>query len=426
MSINGIPIYLRRKSHLTFWSNAPFTLAIGTDSGAEWDGTLQYSTDEQTWNTWNGRTISSNAANRLFLRGVGNTRLRTSTASNEGRFLMTGSGIHCDGELNTLLDYRAVENGRQPTVASANIFAELFKGCTALVSAPRLSLKSVPRYGYYSLFQGCTNLVSMPPMSATSTGTNACERMFDGCTSLTGTQSIRVAQLQTSALRQMFRGCTSLVTAPQILATSFASGASASCYGMYDGCTSLVNASVPQINTLVSNCYIQMFNGCTALVNAPALPATTLAGGCYQMMFDGCTSLTNAPALPATTLAGQCYRQMFQGCTSLATTPALRATSVGNGSCYLMFDGCTSLTTLPALPATLFSDDDWYYGMFNRCTNIKVSRTQTSVYAYEYRIPTQGSGPSGTISQMFTGTGGTFTGSPSMNTTYYTNNQPIT
>ena len=400
MSINGIPIYLRRKSHLTFWSNAPFTLAIGTDSGAEWDGTLQYSTDEQTWNTWNGRTISSNAANRLFLRGVGNTRLRTSTASNEGRFLMTGSGIHCDGELNTLLDYRAVENGRQPTVASANIFAELFKGCTALVSAPRLSLKSVPRYGYYRLFQGCTNLVSMPPMSATSTGTNACEQMFDGCTSLTGTQSIRVTQLQTSALRQMFRGCTSLVTAPQILATSFASGASASCYGMYDGCTSLVNASVPQINTLVSNCYIQMFTGCTALVNAPALPATTLAG--------------------------QCYRQMFQGCTSLATTPALRATSVGNGSCYLMFDGCTSLTTLPALPATLFSGDDWYYGMFNRCTNIKVSRTQTSVYAYEYRIPTQGSGPSGTISQMFTGTGGTFTGSPSMNTTYYTNNQPIT
>jgi hypothetical protein len=60
-----------------------------------------------------------------------------------------------------------------------------------------------------------------------------------------------------------------------------------------------------------------MFDGCTSLTQAPELPATTLASGCYSYMFNGCTSLTQAPALPAETLAGSCYYSMFSCCTSL-------------------------------------------------------------------------------------------------------------
>jgi hypothetical protein len=118
-----------------------------------------------------------------------------------------------------------------------------------------------------------------------------------------------------------------------------------------------------------------MFYGCTALTTAPALPATTLADECYTYMFHSCTSLTTAPALPATTLANRCYRYMFYG-----------------------------------------------------CTNLKISTTQSGIYLYAWRIPTSGTistSPTFWSSFMLTNTGGTFTDNPTINTTYYVENQPV-
>ena len=144
-------------------------------------------------------------------------------------------------------------------------------------------------------------------------------------------------------------------------------------------------------------CYASMFYNCTSLTVAPALPATTLASNCYYSMFYGCTSLTAAPALPATTLAVGCYSGMFYGCTSLTTAPALPATT--------LFSSC-------------------YYSMFYGCTMIKLSTTKTGGYVSEYRVPTVGTGidSTNTMFNMFLGTGGTFTGTPTINTTYYTEN----
>ena len=137
--------------------------------------------------------------------------------------------------------------------------------------------------------------------------------------------------------------------------------------------------------------------GCTALITPPALPATTLATYCYAYMFSGCTGLTQAPALPATTVALCCYRWMF--CS------------------------CTSLTQAPALPATTLKRE-CYHNMFQGCTGLKLSSTQTGEYTQEYRIPSSGTGKTATnaLSNMFTDTGGTFTGSPAINTTYYLSN----
>ena len=52
---------------------------------------------------------------------------------------------------------------------------------------------------------------------------------------------------------------------------------------------------------------------------------------------------------------------------------------------------------------------------------IKLSATQTDTYTKEYRIPATGAGTTATnaLSGMFTLTGGTFTGTPKINTTYY-------
>ena len=154
---------------------------------------------------------------------------------------------------------------------------------------------------------------------------------------------------------------------------------------------------------------------------------TVSAGGhpnmgswCYYVMFYGCTSLTTAPALPATILTNNCYDRMFVGCTSLTTAPALPATTLAT-SCYrYMFDGCTSLTTAPALPATMLAES-CYYQMFNGCIKIKLSTTKTGEYQTAYRIPTSGTGTTATNAfyDMFADTGGTFKGTPSINTTYY-------
>ena len=95
--------------------------------------------------------------------------------------------------------------------------------------------------------------------------------------------------------------------------------------------------------------------------------------------------------------------------------------------CYAsMFQGCTSLTTAPALPATTLAGYCYYY-MFYGCTKIKLSTTLTGIYDKVYRIPTAGTGTTATnaLLDMFTSTGGTFTGTPNINTTYYTENTPV-
>lgn len=59
--------------------------------------------------------------------------------------------------------------------------------------------------------------------------------------------------------------------------------------------------------------------------------------------------------------------------------------------------------------------------MFRGCTSLKLSSSKTEEYTQEYRIPSSGAGTTATdaLTDMFTSTGGTFTGTPEINTTYY-------
>ena len=146
----------------------------------------------------------------------------------------------------------------------------------------------------------------------------------------------------------------------------------------------------------------------------------SMANYCYSYMFRGCTSLTTAPSLPATTLADYCYSYMFRGCTSLTTAPSLPATTLKPNCYYSMFRGCTSLTTAPSLPATTLANY-CYSSMFQGCRKIKLSTTASGTYTKAYRIPKSGTGTtvSNALSNMFGQTGGTFKGTPTINTTYY-------
>ena len=193
------------------------------------------------------------------------------------------------------------------------------------------------------------------------------------------------------------------------------------CYAnLFKNATSLVEAPELPATTLASGCYDSMFDGCTSLVEAPELPATTLASGCYDSMFDGCTSLVKVPKLPATTLATRCYGYMFCRCTSLVETPELPATTLMEQCYNRMFFGCTSLVKVPKLPATTLTTE-CYSSMFNKCTSLKLSATETDDYCIPYRIPSSGTGVDATLacSSMFANTGTKFTETPTINTTYY-------
>ena len=404
------------KSYLTFSSPNSFTLKVN-DTTKHWNGTLEYFSSNRTWTTWDGATTLSAVADDgeyvLYLRGTGNTVIMGDSYSG---LVLTGTDIACIGNIENLLDYTTVESGNHPTMADY-CYKSLFSGCTSLTQAPALPATTLPRECYGNMFKGCTNLTQAPALPATTLANYCYYNMFSGCTSLTQAPALPATTLASSCYNYMFQDCTSLTQAPALPATTLANY----CYQyMFKGCTNLTQAPALPATTLVNYCYQYMFYGCISLTQVPTLPATTLASSCYYSMFYGCTSLTKAPALPATTLADYCYYSMFYGCTSLTQAPALPATTLTDRCYYSMFYGCTSLTQAPTLPATTLATN-CYRSMFNGCTSLKLSSTQTGEYTQEYRIPTSGTGTSApnALNDMFTSTGGTFTGTPGINTTYY-------
>ena len=409
------------KSYLTFNSPNSFTLKVN-DTTKHWDGTLEYFASNKIWTTWDGTTTLSSINNDgeyvLYLRGTGNTKLSyyDESTSTYIPWTINGTGVHCNGNIETLLDYATVELGQHPVMAD-ECFDGLFMGCTALITPPDLPAITLAYQCYYKMFADCTSLIKAPALPATTLTDFCYEYMFKGCTALTQAPVLPATTLVRYCYDSMFYGCTSLTQAPALPATTLAS----SCYEkMFWGCTSLTQAPALPATTLTDFCYYGMFRGCTSLTQAPALPATTLVMYCYYRMFQNCTALTKAPALPATTLADYCYEYMFHNCTSLTQAPALPATTLETHCYNCMFTGCTALTQAPTLPATTLADG-CYFHMFSGCTSLKLSSIQTNEYTQEYRIPMTETGTTATnaLTNMFTNTGGTFTETPEINTTYY-------
>ena len=219
----------------------------------------------------------------------------------------------------------------------------------------------------------------------------------------------------------LFSNC-NIVTAPELPATTLTRG----CYSLMFYRTNITTAPALPATTMADDCYLVMFGDCSSLTTPPSLPATTLAEYCYGSMFVWCSSLTTAPALPAMNMVKGCYEDMFHGCSNLRTPPQLPATTMAN-SCYNSMFYNSGITSLPALPATTLAEY-CYFDMFGWCAWIKVSETQTWEYQTPYRIPTTWTSTWATansLKKMFEYTWGTFTGTPTTETTYYTSNTVI-
>lgn len=216
-------------NYLTFSSPSSFTLNTSS-SNKTWDGMLEYSTDASAWNVWDGKTTLSADNGKLYLRGTGNTQISSGI-----KWVLIGSDIACEGNIENLLDYATVANGEHPTMAD---------NCC------------------WSMFQNCTSLISAPALPATTLATSCYSLMFEGCTSLVNAPALPATTLAEKCYMKMFRGCTSLVNVPALPAT-----------------------------TLANNGYANMFEGCTSLASIPALPALNIPTYCYYWMFRYCTNI---------------------------------------------------------------------------------------------------------------------------------------
>ena len=199
-------------------------------------------------------------------------------------------------------------------------------------------------------------------------------------------------------------------------------GTDIECNGNIENLLDYETVAAGEHPTMAVSCFAYMFYKCISLTTAPSLPATTLAESCCSYMFYDCRNLTTAPSLPATTLAESCYMNMFYNCINLTTAPSLPATTLAE-SCYAqMFYNCSKLTTVPSLPAATLAEY-CYKNMFSNCSAIKLSSEQIDTYTIPYRVPDRDSGlgttASGALTGMFTGTGGTYRGSISINITYF-------
>ena len=177
------------------------------------------------------------------------------------------------------------------------------------------------------------------------------------------------------------------------------SGSQVSCEGNAECLLDYQTVAIGRHPTMGLGCFSHLFWQNTALVQAPDLLSPTVSRFGYWATFGRCTNLTKHPKIDAVNLSRSCFYYMFSQ------------------------SGVNSLTALKAtaLPETC------YNGMYNGCTAIRLSTTQGGVYQTPYQIPFSGIGTLSTnsLNNMFTGTGGTFTGTPDINTTYYTANEVI-
>ena len=170
------------ESFIAFQSSSEFSLA--TSNGVVgWDGEMEYSNDNSLWFSWGGESItaiSNSGLYTIYLRGSGNTIITNYGAST---FTITGTGVKCSGNIESLLDHAVVATGGHPNMADGCYF-RMFSNCTALTTPPALPATTLAYGCYMRMFKGCTSLNTLPALPATTLVEQCYGSMFLGCTSI--------------------------------------------------------------------------------------------------------------------------------------------------------------------------------------------------------------------------------------------------
>lgn len=486
---------------IKFYSSNSFTLAT-SNSEKNWDGEIEYSTNNDTWSSWDGSTISSassDTSNILYVRGISNisvTGVGEDAANYGNGFVLTGSNISCEGEIASLLDYKKVINNDIDSITvGQRAFEKLFYNNTELMRAPRHSLNTLAEYCYSSMYEGCSKLQHWPYLPVTTLFTGCYERMFYGCSKLTtaanNANSLPASIIPPFAYKQMFSNCFLL---KKISVRSISQLSEGSCESMFAGCTLLkVTDTIDRVDYASTifdfkgdefppDSVKNMFaNTGGRWQGTPELHKTYFANTNSESiefysdypftiqissrLWDGTLQYSSYPndgyktwngnQISANRLDGK-YRLYLRGFmnTKLSNSSTSGVFSINGSNVHcsgnieslldyeslengysifmanygfrLLFANQTALVSVPRFMRTQIPNYG-YYQMFSGCSNIKISATADETYRYPFRIPAQRNGSAGTsaLTGMFTGTGGTFTGTAAVNVQYYTDNPII-
>lgn len=110
-----------------------------------------------------------------------------------------------------------------------------------------------------------------------------------------------------------------------------------------------------------------------------------------------------------------CYK-MFISCAALTQMPDLSASNIGANGYANMFEGCTKLKTIKPLNATTITNYS-YKEMFKNCSGLIISETSGE----NQFLSMPAGAPSNAGDNMFIGTGGRFTGTPTAGSNYFYN-----
>lgn len=220
---------------VTFSSETPFSVNIYDQ--IVWDGTVEYSTDKETWTTWDGTSVNSNARNEIYFRGSNNTVFSGENAN--GFEFSEGADITITGNLENLLDYETVMAGNHPPMAEY-CFAGCFFGQGGLLTTGELGGTTLAPYCYHGMYQGfaITKLQALPILPALNMAEGCYEEMFEVIDG--GYSSIKLSETQTGLYVNEFRIPSSGV--------GDATGASNWNEGMFNGSSGTFTGN-PQLNT---------------------------------------------------------------------------------------------------------------------------------------------------------------------------------
>lgn len=235
---------------LSFYSDSGEELTISiSNKKKNWDGKLFYSTDRKHWKEWFGEKIEGKC---IYLRGTNNTYMNkvssqyvlattkydcselppfdieVGTMSFSSR-TSNRSYVYCEGNIETLLDYKTVQRGEHPKMADYCFYRFFEK--TPLITSPELPAEDLSK-GCYCLMFLYSDLIIPPELPA--------------------------RKLEEACYQDMFRVCLHLSYLPELPSTQ-----------------------------LAPYCYCGMFFSCLIISpNLPSLPATVLPHHCYSSMFD--------------------------------------------------------------------------------------------------------------------------------------------
>lgn len=235
---------------------------------------LEYSTDKQTWTSWDFTQDIPLAANgKVYFRG---DNLKFSVSSgNYHSFASTGD-VHAGGSVRSLFDKTvpASVNSQQA------MFGWMFNGMSTLVSVDRYLFSGI-NYGSAGSWRDTTNLFY---------------DTFGGTSITTPPDLSEVHYVSTATFRETFNLCRQLTSAAPMDVTEINPSATNSFRSAYFNCSAMTDASPMGISftTAYQYTFYQTFMGDGALVTPPDLSSVTVLGNqSMYRTFYACHSLTS-------------------------------------------------------------------------------------------------------------------------------------